>query len=326
MPEDQTDLPAHGATRFRGLRLDTYGLDLPEQDDAATPLFRATDPEERAALDEALLAGAPSAARMLRGAIEQDAAALAALLRQLLSMPEWRGTQRVLVGGLPRSARFGAVAIARAGEMLDADGMDLRLAPLRHDSEAGLIGAARLLPDPVLAHADTVLAADLGDGCFRAGLVLPRLGVAPDLAAAGLWRSREWELAEEQAAPDRATAVGRLAGMLGDLAGEASAAGLSVAPVVVAGVPGRLDEEGRILEGAQGLPGDWLAEEFHLPGALSRLLPMEGGGHPSVLLHDTTVVQGLSEAPFEKGGAHWGVVTLGSRIGNARFTNVTITD
>ena len=52
----------------------------------------------------------------------------------------------------------------------------------------------------------------------------------------------------------------------------------------------------------------------------------EGWPPPSVLLHDTTVVQGLSEAPFEKGGAHWGVVTLGSRIGNARFTNVTITD
>jgi hypothetical protein len=33
------------------------------------------------------------------------------------------------------------------------------------------------------------------------------------------------------------------------------------------------------------------------------------------------VVQGLSEVPFMQDVEHWGVLTIGTGLGNARFTN-----
>jgi hypothetical protein len=37
-------------------------------------------------------------------------------------------------------------------------------------------------------------------------------------------------------------------------------------------------------------------------------------------MHNDAVVQGLSEAPFMRGLDHWGVMTIGTGLGNARFT------
>jgi hypothetical protein len=348
MPDDLPILPAHGATLFPGLRLDAYSLDLPEQggqsgDRASHQAFDAilagwrrklrrgggadpfggdvADTVERDVLDAALAGGTPEAAGLVQGAIEDYAGALAAVVRRFLDLPEWHGTQRILVGGGLRSARIGEVAVGRAGVLLRVAGVPVRLAPIRHDpDEAGLIGAARLVPRGLLDRADAVLTADLGGTSFRAGVVLPRLGVARDLAAAGVWRSRNWRHGDERV--DRAAAIGRLAGLLGDLGGEAAAAGLSVAPVVAVGLPGVVDAEGRLRRGAENLPGDWQEEGFSLPAALARLLPMDGGGHPAVLLHNDAVAQGLSEAPFLRDVARWGVLTVGTGLGNARFTNL----
>ncbi|HEV7263751.1 MAG TPA: hypothetical protein VGN83_02375 [Falsiroseomonas sp.] len=357
MADDLPPLPSHGATMFHGLRLDAYSLDLPEGggqggeqagDRASRRAFDAIldgwrrrlragaggDPfgrpaEERIgkhAMDDALTRGAPEAAGVVLGAIEDYAEALAEVVKRFLKLPDWRGTQRILVGGGLRAARSGEVAIGRAAVRLRADGVEVRLSPIRHDpDDAGLIGAARLLPAELLGAADAVLAADLGGTSFRAGVVLPRLGVSPDLAAAGVWRRQSWRHAEEEEV-DRATALGRLAGMLADLAGEADAAGISIAPVVAVGLPGVLDAEGKVLRGAENLPGDWLAEGFRLPLALSRLLPRTAGGLTPVLLHNDAVAQGLSQAPFVRDVAHWGMLTIGTGLGNARFTNVTPRD
>ena len=38
-------------------------------------------------------------------------------------------------------------------------------------------------------------------------------------------------------------------------------------------------------------------------------------------MHNDAVVQGLSEAPFMKDVKRWGVLTIGTGLGNARFTN-----
>jgi hypothetical protein len=342
MPDDVMTLPAHAPALFRGLRLDAYSLDLPEGEgqmgdrashqafDAILAAWRkrarqgrgrdpfgGTEQPDRDELDAALEGGAPEAAGVVHAAIEDYAGALAAVVRRFLLLPEWQGTQRILVGGGLRAARIGEVAVTRAAAMLRSAGLGVRLAPIRHDpDEAGMLGAARLLPLEMLQACDAVLAADLGGTSFRAGVVLPRLGVAPELAAAGLWRRRVWTHAEERV--DRAAAVGRLAGMLADLAGEAASAGLSLAPVVAVGLPGAIDAEGRLRRGAENLPGDWHAAEFRPAQALSRLLPL----HPPVLLHNDAVCQGLSEAPFLRDVARWGVLTVGTGLGNARFTNL----
>ena len=38
-------------------------------------------------------------------------------------------------------------------------------------------------------------------------------------------------------------------------------------------------------------------------------------------MHNDAVVQGLSEVPFMRDVKHWGVLTIGTGLGNARFTN-----
>jgi hypothetical protein len=40
-----------------------------------------------------------------------------------------------------------------------------------------------------------------------------------------------------------------------------------------------------------------------------------------VLMHNDGVAQGLSEVPFMQDVEHWGVLTIGTGLGNARFTN-----
>ncbi|MBX6323963.1 MAG: ROK family protein, partial [Rhodospirillaceae bacterium] len=41
----------------------------------------------------------------------------------------------------------------------------------------------------------------------------------------------------------------------------------------------------------------------------------------AVVMHNDAVVQGLSEAPFMGDVKRWGVLTIGTGLGNARFTN-----
>ena len=38
-------------------------------------------------------------------------------------------------------------------------------------------------------------------------------------------------------------------------------------------------------------------------------------------MHNDAVVQGLSQLPFMQDHKHWGVLTIGTGLGNARFTN-----
>jgi hypothetical protein len=38
-------------------------------------------------------------------------------------------------------------------------------------------------------------------------------------------------------------------------------------------------------------------------------------------MHNDGVVQGLAEVPFMQDVARWGVLTIGTGLGNARFTN-----
>jgi hypothetical protein len=40
-----------------------------------------------------------------------------------------------------------------------------------------------------------------------------------------------------------------------------------------------------------------------------------------VVMHNDAVVQGLSQLPHMQDCKHWGVLTIGTGLGNARFTN-----
>jgi hypothetical protein len=41
----------------------------------------------------------------------------------------------------------------------------------------------------------------------------------------------------------------------------------------------------------------------------------------AILMHNDGVVQGLAEVPFMQDVERWGVLTIGTGLGNARFTN-----
>ncbi len=293
---------AHAPAELPGLRIDACTLWLPPPAPGLAPSNRPARPPDP---------------------IEALAADLAARIRALLAEPGWRATQRILVavgGGAPMLAD---AAVGLASARLRAEGIDTPVIPLRHPpEEAGLVGAARLLPPALLEGCDLVATAELDPGGLRAGLVLPRLGVRPDLAAAGLWRMHSWTLTPAEAS--RAALIGRLAGMLADLEGEAAAAGLAVAPTVGIGFAGLIGPEGRIAAVAEGMPGDWQEEGFGLAAALARLLPGPAAARPEVLLHNATVARALSEAPFQRGIARWGVLATGPSPGQARFTNLPL--
>jgi len=98
---------------------------------------------------------------------------------------------------------------------------------------------------------------------------------------------------------------------------------LHLAPFIGIGCPGVIMPDGSIERGAQNLPGNWGSKGFNLPLELQEAIPTIGEHETVILLHNDAVVQGLSEAPFMRDVTRWGVLTIGTGLGNARFTNRT---
>ena len=96
---------------------------------------------------------------------------------------------------------------------------------------------------------------------------------------------------------------------------------LRVAPFIAIGCPGIITRDGTIEKGAQNLPGDWEDHDFSLSRELAQQLPLINGHEPLFVIHNDAVVQGLSEAVNMQDVKHWGVFTIGTGLGNARFTN-----
>ena len=97
--------------------------------------------------------------------------------------------------------------------------------------------------------------------------------------------------------------------------------GFKLAPFIGIACPGVIREDGSIEKGAQNLPGNWESSKFNLPASLIEAIPTIGDHDTAVLMHNDAVVQGLSEAPYMQDVARWGVLTIGTGLGNARFTN-----
>ena len=153
------------------------------------------------------------------------------------------------------------------------------------------------------------------------GIVELNLRKAPDLSKARVWASDLWRHADDK--PSRGDAVDRLTEMLLAMIKRGDKAGLRLAPFIGIGCPGLIRDDGSIERGGQNLPGNWEHKSFNLPHLLAAAIPSIGGHEPAVLIHNDAVVQGLSEVPFMKDVASWGVMTIGTGLGNARFTNRT---
>jgi predicted NBD/HSP70 family sugar kinase len=355
MADQSTTLPnvaTHGATRLPTVDLDSYNVELKDDegfigDRASKGAFRdlienwrkplrkagndpfGDEPSEdisKKKLDSLLTEGDPEAAGILHGAIEDFSQELALVIRRFLKLKAWRDTERIVVGGGFRASRVGELAIGRAGVILKADKVAIDLMAIRHDpDEAGLIGAAHLAPRWMFEAHDAILAVDIGGTNIRAGVVVLNLKKAPDLSKAAVWKFELWRHGDEKNVK-REDAVGELIGMLEGLIGRAGKEGLRLAPFIGIGCPGIIEADGTIDRGAQNLPGNWESSRFNLPLSLHKAIPTIGEHETAILLHNDAVVQGLSQAPFMTDVEHWGVLTIGTGLGNARFTNRTVAD
>ena len=335
----------HGTAQLPAVTVDTYNAELRDPDGfigdrASKRAFQAlidgwrerlrkvgddplgdqpTEKISKKKLDRLLVDGDPEAAGLVHGAVEDFAQELTAVICRFMRLDDWHDTQRIMVGGGLRASRVGELAIGRAALLLKAEkGLEVELKPIRHHpNEAGLIGAAHLAPSWMFEGHDSILAADIGGTNMRVGLVELYLRKAPDLSKAhvmdfDLWRHRD-------DGPDREEAVERLAAMLGSLVKAAGKHGHRLAPFIGIGCPGLVEPDGTINRGGQNLPGNWEGKGFNLVERLCGLLPEIDGRETMVRMHNDAVVQGLSEVPFQTDVRHFGVLTIGTGLGNARL-------
>ena len=177
----------------------------------------------------------------------------------------------------------------------------------------------QLLPSWILAGHDSILAVDIGGSNIRAGIVELNAKKKPDFSEASVGRLELWRHSEDS--PAREDAVKRLIEMLLDLIKRADKDELKLAPFIGIGCPGVIRADGTIDRGGQNLPGNWEVKSFNLPHLLREAIPKIGDHETLVVMHNDAVVQGLSEVPFMRDVDHWGVLTIGTGLGNACFTN-----
>jgi hypothetical protein len=346
---DTSSTPAligHGAARLPAVEVDVYNVEIKDGDgflgDRARkrafhdildqqrkPLRKMkSDPFgdmpsaelSKKVLDAALAGDDPEAAGLVQGAVEGFAQELVLVIRRFLKAKGWRDTERIVIGGGMRDSKYGELAIGRASVILKGEGIRIDLTPIRNDpDDAGLIGAVHLAPSWIFKGHDSILAVDIGGTNMRVGVVTLNLGKAPDLAKAQVWKRELWRHADEK--PKRDEAIGQLTDMIQKLIRAAGKAGLNLAPFIGVGCPGMIEPDGSIDRGAQNLPGNWESGRFNLPEAVLGAVPTIGDHETVILMHNDAVVQGLSEVPFMRDVERWGVLTIGTGLGNARFTN-----
>ena len=203
--------------------------------------------------------------------------------------------------------------------MLAGEGVTIELRTItNHPDKAGLIGAVQLAPSWVLAGHDAILAADVGGTNLRVGIVKLNMKKG-DLSKAAVWKHLHWRHRDDH--PTREQALERMAAMAGELIDLAAKDKIKLAPFVGIGCPGLIDEHGVIVNGGQNFPGNWEGEGFNLAAEMAHRLPRLEGHEPVVVMHNDAVIQGLSEVPNMRDVRHWGVLTIGTGLGNARFTN-----
>ena len=271
-------------------------------------------------LDKVLSQGDAEAAGIIHGSIEEFAQEFAQVIRRFLRLKHWKDTQRIVIGGGLRQSRIGELAIGRTAVLLKASGFDIELKAISYEPDhAGLIGCVQLLPSWILAGHDSILAVDIGGSNIRTGVVELNTKKKADFSAASVERFELWRHREDS--PDREDAVTRLIEMLKDLIKRAVKDDLRLAPFIGIGCPGVIRPDGTIDRGGQNLPGNWEVKSFNLPQLLREAIPKIGDHETLVVMHNDAVVQGLSEVPFMRDVEHWGVLTIGTGLGNARFTN-----
>ena len=341
-----TGIAHHGAERLPSVDVDSFNIEMKDEDGflgdrASKGAFRdmldrwrkplrksgedpfGDEPSEeisKKTLDAILAGDDIKATALVHSAIEEFAQELAYVTRRFLKTKAWAKTERIVVGGGFRDSKLGELAIARTEIILRHEDIKIEMVPIRHHpDEAGLLGALHLAPSWIFEAHDSILAVDIGGTNIRCGLVETSWKKAKDLSKAKVVQSELWRHADDE--PTREGAVKRLTKMLKGLITEAEKEGYKLAPFIGIACPGVINADGSIEKGAQNLPGNWESSKFNLPASLIEGIPEIGEHDTAILMHNDGVVQGLSEVPFMQDVDRWGVLTIGTGLGNARFTN-----
>jgi predicted NBD/HSP70 family sugar kinase len=340
-------IAAHGATRLPSVTVDSYNIESKDEDgfvgdraskrafheivehlrkllreDGDDPLGdEHSEDFGKKELDAILIEGDPKAAGVLLGAIEEFAQDLASVIRRFLKLKGWQNTERIVIGGGFRGRRIGEMVIGRTQVILKESDTEIELQGIRHDpDEAGILGVMHLAPSWMFKGYDAILGVDIGGSNIRAGVIETNQKKASDLSKAKIWKAELWRYADE-ANISRSDAIDRLVAMLRKLISRAEKEKFVIAPFIGIGCPGLIDEDGSIERGAQNLPGNWSGKNFNLPATLQKAIPRIDDHETAVVMHNDAVTQGLSEVPFMQDVKRWGVLTIGTGLGNARFTN-----
>jgi hypothetical protein len=346
MPTSLPAVAAHGAVRLPSVEVDSYNVELKDDEGflgdrankgafrqivenwraalrkAGQDPFGADEQLSRRKLDRLLERGSPEAKGVIQGAIEEFSQELALVVRRFLRLKDWKDTQRIAVGGGFRASQIGELVIGRTAVILKADEVEVDLSAIHnHPDEAGLLGAVHLAPAWMFKAFDAILGVDIGGTNIRAGVVQLNLKAAPDLSRTKVWKFALWRHGDEEGVK-RESAVEILADMLNGLIAAAQRKKeVKLAPFIGIGCPGKIEPDGSIDRGAQNLPGNWESSKFNLPACLHELVPRIGDEETAIVMHNDAVVQGLSELPYMGDAERWGIFTIGTGLGNARFTN-----
>jgi hypothetical protein len=272
------------------------------------------------AIDHLLEDGTAAEERAVRDVCVDFGERLAEVIKAFLKWRYWRKTDRIVIGGGMAARHVGDIVIhaAQARIMKAHPGLELERIH-HHPNEAGLVGSVHLIPPSRLQGKDGLLAIDIGGSKIRCGIVEFGERKSGLLADARVWRVEVWRHAKVRASQKKM--IKMMVEMLCALIDEAEKAKFRLSPLVRIGVPGEIDEEGYILSGAHNLPGEWEDGRFNLPMELAAKLPKIDGEKASVSIHNDAVAQGLAEVPFMRDIKRWGILTIGSGLGNAHFVN-----
>lgn len=345
--KNQTPPLVHGGSELPLVNVDTYSSQLKGKngflgDDANKKTFRSkleelrklvridgkdplgktsTKELSKKKIDAFLHGDDADAAAIVMGAIESFSQDFAGVIRKFLKDESWSKTERIVIGGGFRQGRVGELAIARTQLLLREAEVDVEIVPIVHHSdEAGLIGSIYLMPDWMLNGHEAILAVDIGGTNVRAGIVEFGRGKNREPDEAHVSEAILWRHADDT--PSRTATIEKLAAMLEELVKTAKSKDLKLAPLIGIGCPGTVEPDGSLTRGGQNLPGgNWESDHFNLPAALTKAIPHIGDDQTFVMMHNDAVVQGLSQMPEMRDVTRWAVLTIGTGLGNARFTN-----
>lgn len=244
---------------------------------------------------------------------------LGLVIKRILSWKYWKRTERIYLGGGVSEGKIGDILLEEAKNFITAEtSLSVELRKIHYPpAVAGLIGVTYFIPTKHRRKA--TITVDLGGGNLRTGLILPP---TEDENAGVLYSNfLNWQ----KLGLSRDSLADLISSEIIDCLKVSRKTKTKISKYIGVGFPALVDEEGYVVGKDRNLPGNWTDPQFHLPSIINSKIEEETdfGGFKFMIKNDA-VCQGLSEIPFVHGVREWGILTIGTGLGNARFRNLPI--